>query len=425
MPMPLLPPTLPPMVALLLACALALPARAADDLDDLVEEALTANPDLQSRQARVDELRALEDVAGAWPDLMVGVEYSNVPVSTLSLADHRMAGLQLRVQQTTRPPSWSRLQRAVVDARAQGAEADLEEVEVQLRATVEVLYWQLTLTRQLEALTREHLDRTEELHAAVVARYEVGEAGQHAVLRLEVLRDRLADELLDFQRRDRTLSAALARTLARDVGRFDTPTSLEPLAPPEDMDTWLRQAEEQRPALEATRTDAAASRAAADLARVEGFPDLTVWAGYRVRTVQTDTDPGTDLASVGLSVPIPLGSGRRARGARAAHLHAAAGADARLEADLDQLRSELVSTQAEWERAHAKATTYADVLLPEARAALETTSTDFAVGKADFSSLYDAEVTLLDLERALLTAVAQTHLSQARAQALVGSSTAE
>ena len=72
------------------------------------------------------------------------------------------------------------------------------------------------------------LARTLELIRAVRVRYEVGKAGQNALLRLEVLRDRLQDDLGDFVRAERRLSAGLARSLARPpASHFATPTAVE------------------------------------------------------------------------------------------------------------------------------------------------------------------------------------------------------
>ena len=60
------------------------------------------------------------------------------------------------------------------------------------------------------------------------------------------------------------------------------------------------------------------------------------------------------------------------------------------------------------------------MLIPSAESALQTTRSDFATGQADFASLFDAEIALLDLERMVITASAETWLQQTEASALVG-----
>ncbi|MBW2253655.1 MAG: TolC family protein [Deltaproteobacteria bacterium] len=413
--------SLPTMILALFMTLVATPtAWAADSVDALVTEAIEANPELAARRATVEALRALAGVAGTWPDPVVGIEYSNVPVTSFALGDHAMAGLQFRAQQTVRPPTWSRLQREVGDALAEGEEHSLAEAEVQLGVTVEQTYWRLALSRLLGDITEAHLARTEELLQAVVARYEVGRAGQHAVLRLGVLRDRLQDDLHDFERADRELSAALARALSREEATFATPTEFTALDPPADASGWVDLALAHRPELARIRADVHGSEAAADLARADGLPDVSFWVGYRVRTITSRTDPGTDLASAGLSVPIPLGSGRRARGQRAAYLLSAEAAEARHAATVDRIEADLTFVLARWQRAHHKAATYDSELLPAARSTLDTTLADYRVDKADFSSLYDGEIALLDLERARLAAAVETYIQRAEARAVLG-----
>jgi outer membrane protein TolC len=308
----------------------------------------------------------------------------------------------------------------VGEARAEAGAHTLAEAEVQLGATVEQTYWRLALSRLLGDVTEAHLARTEELIQAVVARYEVGRAGQHAVLRLEVLRDRLRDDLDDFERADRVLSAALSRALSRDGGTFATPAAVSPLDPPADTSGWVDLALAHRPELARIRAEVNASETAADLARADGLPDISVWVGYRLRTITTDTDPGTDLASAGVAVPVPLGSGRRARGQRAAHLYSAEAAQARHAATVDRIEADLETVLARWQRGFGKASTYDSKLLPAARSTLDTTFADYTVDKADFSSLYDAEIALLDLERAWLVATVETYIQRAEARAVLG-----
>ncbi len=413
---------------LVLLAAVSTPATAADPdasgpaatLSALADEAVDANPGLDARQAMADQLRERATVAGAWPDPMVAVEYSNVPVDSFGLSDHPMAGLQLKLQQTLHPPAWSRQQRAVLGARADAAGAAVDEAAIALSASVEATWWGLARTRMLRSVTEDHLRRTEELLDAVRSRYEVGAAGQSATLRLTVLRDKLQDDLGDFDRTDRELTAMLDRALSRDTpSSFDTPADVAPVDAPADA-AWLDLADDHRPELARLASERAAADAAVALAKTNALPDPTVWAGYRLRTVQTDTDPGRDLVSVGISVPIPSGSGRRARGDAAGWQAAGQGVDAQLAGLHDAIDADMDAILARWRRAADKTRTYDEQLIPAAESTLTATLSDFAVGRTDFASLFDAEVTLLNLERARIDAATTTWLQRAQALATLG-----
>jgi hypothetical protein len=51
---------------------------------------------------------------------------------------------------------------------------------------------------------------------------------------------------------------------------------------------------------------------------------------------------------------------------------------------------------------------------------LETTLSDFSVGKADFASLYESEVDLLVLEKTYITATIETRIQSATARSITG-----
>jgi outer membrane protein TolC len=273
----------------------------------------------------------------------------------------------------------------------------------------------------LEEVTREHVARTEELLRAVRARYETGSAGQHEILRLRVLRDRLRDDLGDFEREEREIRAVLARALSRPAdSSFDTPEELDPAAVRGAVSDWLALARKQRPELKRLEESIRTEEAGAELAHLERLPDVTLSLGYRVRQVDTPLDEGTDQVSAGISVPIPWGSWKRSRASRAARLEAARGGRARLAAELDRIESELTAIHARWTRAFEQAVAYRDQLTPDAQSALEASFADYKVGRADFATLFESEVDLLNLERTQLSATVRTHVEEAAAHATIG-----
>jgi len=283
------------------------------------------------------------------------------------------------------------------------------------------LFHRLTLSRQLERVTRENLERADELMRAVRARYEIGRAAQHELLRLEVLTERLADDLGEFQRTDRELSAALARALARTpTSRFSTPDALEPLRPMGTPELWIERARALRPELKRLEQSARAAEASAELATLEARPDMTFQFAYRVRTIDIPIDNGRDQVAASISMPIPLGSRARSEAETIAQLQVARRERARRSAELDRIEQELIGIHARWTRAHDKARAYGERLAPRARAALDTAFSEYAVGRADFGTLYDAELELLQIERGLLEATAQTHLEAASLEGTIG-----
>lgn len=390
-------------------------------LAPLIAEAIVQNPSIEAMRDRTRELSELAEISNTWPDPRFAVEYMNAPVDSFKIDERPMSGVQFSLQQRLPEWGWTKAAKEVADHSVERSRHDVAEAEVQLGRSVETLYWQLALSRQLKGVTQQHLDRTLELLRAVRARYEVGNTGQNTLLRLDVLRDRLRDDLGDFDSAERRLSAGLAGALARPPdSRFDTIATIRAVEPIGDPETWLEQAQRDRPELAALQEEIEVKNKSAELSRISVRPEVDVFVKYRIRTIDTSMDDGTDFFSAGLSFPIPWGSRKRGFGGQAANFAARDGARARFASALDRIEAELIEIDASWRRAATKSATYRDTLIPAAEVALETTLSDFAVGKAEFSTLYEAEVDLLVLERSYLTATVETHLQHANARAVTG-----
>jgi outer membrane protein TolC len=387
----------------------------------LADQAVRANLGLQALRQRSAELEQLAEVADNWDDPRLSVDYMNAPVDSLVLDESPMSGLQFKLSQRLPRPGWTGAVRELADARVQASRHETAEAELRLRRQVETLYWQLALTRGLRRITGEHIARTGELLRAVRARYEVGRAGQNTVLRLTVLRDRLRDDLGDYDSREAGLTAALHRALAVGADReFTTPSAIAAIAPVGSAEDWARLARSKRPLLAALAQRARVQRAEAGVAGVKARPGVSLWIGYRVREIDTANDGGTDFVSAGFSLPLPLSGSARERGRRRAHLSAERSALSLLEDREREINSRLVATAADWARAYGKASVYSRTIIPAAQATLETTLSDFSVGKADFASLNESEIELLRLQEARLRAAVDTHLHAATATAETG-----
>ncbi|MBC8292294.1 MAG: TolC family protein [Proteobacteria bacterium] len=387
----------------------------------LANQAVSANPGLAALRQRSAELEQLAEVAANWDDPRLSVDYLNTPVDSLALDDSPMSGLQFKLSQKIPRLGWTGAARELADARLQGSRHESAEAELLLRRQVATLYWKLVLTRGLRRITGEHIARTGELLRAVRAHYEVGKAGQNAVLRLTVLRDRLRDDLGDFDRREVTLVAALTRALASPAAQdFVTGDSVEPLAPVGNSKGWSRLAQQRRPVLAALAQRARSQRAGARMAGVKARPGVSLWVGYRLREIDTALDDGSDFVSAGFSVPLPLSGSARERGRQRAYMNAELSALSMLADRENEIAATLAVINADWTRAFGKAGTYDRTLIPAARATLETTLSDFSVGKADFSSLYESQVELLRLQEAWLRAAVGTHIYAAAAVAETG-----
>lgn len=392
--------------------------------DQLAKQAIQVNPTVAAIESQIKALKQRVRAASAWRDPVAAVEYSNVPIDSWILGDHPMSGLQFKLQQTFLFPGKTRLREAVAQGEVQEGKLQLAERKVQLRLMVKRAYYRLALVRHLEQVTRDHLKLISQMISVVRVKYEVGKVGQHQLLRLQLLESKLVEELRSFARDDRALTATINASLRRPLTReVQTPKSLEPIAPTSSADKLLSRAGVHRPAVELHRARARTQRYAAKRAAREGYPDFTTWIGYRVRIESgSGADPGTDFFSAGLSIPLPLFYERKHGSGRRRHEAQALASEQQGKGLLLQIRASLGRELATWRRAVQEAEAHRKRLIPLARRALDATLAAYQVGRADFASLFQAELQLLELARAIHRAEARAALSRAEVEGLVGTS---
>jgi outer membrane protein TolC len=396
-------------------------AFASESLAALVDTAIAQNPQLTAIEAQIAALEHKTTQAGAWQNPKLQVAYQNAPVDSFALGVEPMTQVMIRLEQTVPFFGKTSDREDVVRKATQAKKWDLEEKKNELRALVKTAYYRLALSRQLERITRDHIDLVLQLIDAVRIKYEVGKAAQQDLLRLEVLRDRLRDELRDFARQQRELTAAINTTLHRDVETpIETPKELVIEAPPRTLDDLSAIALASRPELKALASTAQMHRAAANLAEYEAIPDPTLFASYGIRTEIPSGNPGRDLVTLGIGLPLPIFYGSR-NAARASESRELARAnDARSAAVVDAIHGGLEDALAKWSRAADKVKTYRTKLVPDAHRTLDATFSSYQVDRADFLSLYDAELELLQFEKTIRIATTEGLVAETVIERLIG-----
>jgi cobalt-zinc-cadmium efflux system outer membrane protein len=391
-----------------------------DSADRLAAMAIAANPSLRAIEERVGALEQKVRQAGAWLEPSISAEYSSMPIDRPLLGEHAMSGIQVMLKQTLYWPGKIGAREEEAGDRVRQEQLTLAEQKVQLQATVKRAYYRLALTRQLRDVTRENVQLVSDFADVVRVKVETGLAAQHELLRLRVLVGRLEDDLKSYDQDESSLTAAINATLHRDIDiPVPTPKQTPVGEPVADATALAQRAEKERPLLRSYVAERETYLASARRAKREGYPDITLWAGYRVRT-RAGADPGRDFVSFGLSLPLPLSYDARWGSERR---HDEALAEAALQkraAAVDEIRGRLGQIVAGWKRAVQEAHTYRKDLIPNARLSLDATYSSYQVGRADFASLFQAELELLNFERT--ARMAETAAAQARvdAEAMVG-----
>ena len=395
-------------------------AMASDVPGQLAQLAAEANPEVSMLQHQVEALREQEKASVMWQDPVFAVVYSNMPLSNPALGNHPMSGIELVLKQTFPFPGKNDRRRAVATAQVDVQRCELEELKSQLRGKIKQFYWKLVLVKRLRSIREKHITEVDYLLETVKAKYASGEANQQDILRLVVLKEKLTDEINDFVHKERELTATINSVLHRDVNvPIESDNEIPLVKSTATLNQLIERAENERDLLKAWKKKAEMERLAADKEGHEKWPDITLWTGYRIRE-EAGLDEGEDFLTFGVSLPIPVDYRGRYEAKKGVHLANARASQEKYKSLLDGVSAEIETSLSKWERNYQKALTYSERLIPDAEATLEAALSAWQVGRTEFSSLYQAELQLLNFEETVAVARAQTVLMSFEIELLAG-----
>ena len=399
------------LLRLIALCCLAIPVAAGAEipsplpLDWCLERAEMANPTLAAAAAFAESARHRIRPAGSLEDPRFSYEASNVPIKDFDFDSTPMSGHELTLRQKLPIPG---LLSNRADAEREGARsAEFRKVDLELATagTVETAWAELGFAQRALSITRRNIALLRQLTSIAETKYRVGTGLQQDVLRAQV-------ELTALLQEELRRVAAIESTMSRLAALLDMPAGVqfpetadlgEPAAIPA-LDPLIEIAESRNAGVLALAARIAEEEHRVRAVELEGYPDLDLGIGYRVRR-NSPGDPvnGDDFVSAGLTVRLPVDRGKwRARVAERKALLRRARAEH---------RAGLASVRARVRSAHAElvATTLEEALLetglvPQAHQSLEASRSGYEVGRVDFPGLLDTQVRLLDAQLQLVRA---------------------
>lgn len=298
-------------------------------------------------------------------------------------------------------------------ARAEALSAS--EAEVQLVARVTELYYELAYIDRAIAVMARTRDLLRDFFQISQAKYAVGEGLQQDVLQAQVSVARMTEDLTVMRQERVALAARFNALLGRGatvpVAALQLP---DPGAPVAAVDSLMGLAQDRRPALEAAEQRARAAEAGYHAARREVFPDLMVGLAYGHRPRYGD------MGTIMLGFSLPIWAGKRQLPMRREMAAMQASEEAMARDLANETFAMLTELRAEAERARELAQLYGNAILPQARAAVESALAVYRVGRVDYMTLVESEMTVNRYEIELLRLSARYHQAVAQIGALIG-----
>ena len=408
-------------------------------VDSLVALALEVNPSVHAALRAVEAARARIGPAGTLPDPMLTAGIMNLPVSDPGFDDF-MTMNTVGVGQRLPYPGKLSLARRAAERELAASEARVEAVRRDIEAEVRKAYYDLAfLDRALEVLGRRQSVLVDFIQVTE-SRYGVGTGGQQDILKARVEAARLAEAAVELAEARRArlarLNALLDRPSETPLPEARVPERIARAAVPDDLarirftsdrlgaratdsplpplEVLQERAIGSSPEVRAHEAEIAAQAARVDLARKAHLPDFDVSVQYGQRFDRTD------MASVMVSVPLPVDRADRQDQEVAEARAELAGMEAGHHAMVNRIEADVAEAHSALERDRAQLALFVRSIIPQGRAALESATSAFQVGRADFLMLLENQTTLYDYEIAYYRALAEFAKSVAELERITG-----
>lgn len=168
------------------------------------------------------------------------------------------------------------------------------------------------------------------------------------------------------------------------------------------------------PEITARQSLAEAADQGIELARQAYKPKLAVEAGYGFRSERPD------LASIGVSLTVPLFTGQRQDKRHEAAVQRSRAAQFELDNRLRDLRRQLDEALSDWLRYQERIALYEQVVNQRAEQTVEASITTYANGQTDFAELIRSQLAALDVQIKQAELAARAGKAWARITYLVG-----
>jgi cobalt-zinc-cadmium efflux system outer membrane protein len=390
------------VAAVMLWLTVAPPHSRAQDADPnlraLLVEAGENNPEIQAARREFDAARSRIAPAAALDDPMLEAGVVNVPAQSLSLRREDMTMKMIGVTQRLPYPGKRALRREMAEKEAEAGENTLRDLVNRVQRDLKIAYLDLGLADESIRLLGRNREVLEQLLSIAESRYSVGQGSQADVLKAQTQLSKMLDEQIKLGRERPVIEAELNRAL----GRAAAPRALT-TSPPALRERALRVdelralARRNRPQLLAQRSTMDRSTKALELAKKDYYPDFDV----RLQYGQRDNFEGLrreDMITFTVAINLPVwGESKREpriSEAEAMREQAARMYDARLN-EIDTMLRQQVATA---EQALKSVRLYETAILPQARLAVEASLAAYRVGRVDFLTLLDSQMTVFNYE---------------------------
>lgn len=389
----------------------------------LIQEALQNNPQLQSANLQAEATATQIRQAKAWDAPQVGIEFFQTPIQSFPNPVKDGMETDYFIQQMIPFPgkisAMSKSAKFITAMNRQGAMALQKKIIRELKSA----YYELYLVQRKIQINAENQDLLRKFTEIARQQYEVGMGSQVDILRAQTELSNLINEGLNLQQERKSveamINALLSRPVDQSLGYVPAPGADFPLLAFEQLKPL---ALENRPELQAMRSNIDMNRAELALVKREYYPDLMVRLMYKDMAM-TSNDFWAAMA--GVNIPLAFWSGGKYRGKVQEQKINLRKADEDYLAMENMVLFELQDVLVRVQTHRNLVQLYRYTVIPQAEQTLQSTTAAYQTGKTEFLMLIDAYRMVLMARLDYHEAVMNYMASQAALEQAVGLGTEE
>jgi len=370
----------------------------AGSLDEWLNAVDHDNPTVKAAWARWQAAKAMTPQAGGgYPDPLIGVD---VERDNTSMDDYM--NLEYLLEQEIPWPGRLGVDREVAKLESEAVGFEYLEIRRKTRAKIISATWSLWKVRKAQETLRENLLLTGQLESITLSGLEAGMSSQTDLLRVQVEKDKLENELKTMVQEERSMLAMLNGLLNEPLDTYRPTDDMPEL--PELSGSVEKLQDDARMycciLMAAVWREFAKDRAR-DSARLESRPNFSV----RVEARQFEESGSIDEIDTGIFMNIPWLWGGKYKGRRAEAEADRNMAKAMLDEEVAMTLAEIQEIYSEAESRLRTMKLYENTILPRTRKLADTSRESYLSGKMSAMELLDAQRMVQD---ALMTWYAET-----------------
>jgi len=389
------------------------------NVDQLVEEALRNNPEILAAKKKLEVFREKIPQTFALEDPMLGLGVASLPTN-FSFRDEDMTAKEISVSQKFPFPGKRPLMREMAEKEAEAVSNEIQGKINQIMKDVKAAFYDLSHIYRTTEVTQRNKNILQNFVKIAETRYAVGEGIQQDVLKAHIEVSKMVDELIMLEQKKRALEAKLNALLNR-------PSETEVGIPEEVIfrkfpftnEELQKMALEANPQLRGMKKMIESKEKAYALAKREYYPDFN----FRFAYGQRDNGPEMkrrDMYTGMMEINIPIFY-KSKQDRKVVEVKADIQA---LEAQVQAMKNEIFFMITDMgsmiHRGERQLDLYKTGIIPQASLQISSAMSAYRVGKADFMTLLDGQMTLYKYELQYHQALTEYEKTVASLEAVIG-----